>query len=134
MQEKNAKEPKETDLQDSIDVLEVILGNEEGIKYIVNRAFNELPQNGGAKCLGRDLHYMVANVMEVWKHIIKLRITQDFVAYVLGHEVEGPECSYGAEEFKGFIIKVFVALRTMLVEKLARMKQDVAATTECTEP
>eukprot|EP00826_Nyctotherus_ovalis_P054960 TRINITY_DN725_c0_g3_i2.p2 TRINITY_DN725_c0_g3~~TRINITY_DN725_c0_g3_i2.p2 ORF type:complete len:139 (+),score=46.78 TRINITY_DN725_c0_g3_i2:129-545(+) len=133
---KSGIRPKEytaENLQDAIDVLDAILGNEEGIMYIVGRAFKELPAKEEGKCLGRNLHYMVANVMGVWKHMLNMNITQDFVGFVLGPEAEAPDCSYNAEQFKGFIIKVFTALRTMLIERKQRMKEEAPLTTESTE-
>ena len=118
-------ECKTEELQDTIDVLEAILGNEEGVLYVANQAFKELPRvkaEEEGRCARKDTFYMITNVMEVWKHMMNIRIPQNFVEYVLGPEVGYPGEPYKAEEFSGFILKVFTSLKTMLQERLATVK------------
>jgi len=112
------------ELQDAADILEAILGNEEGISYVVNQAYKELPvskEGEEPKCERKDACYMVANVMELWNNMLNVRITKQFVELVLGPTVDMPGEPYNKAEFQAFIIKVFTTLKAFILERISRL-------------
>ena len=125
-------EYKAEELQDIIDILDAILGNEEGVSYVVKQAFKEMP--GGKEgeeqvCVRKEAFYFIANVLEVWKEMLNLKITENFVRFALGPGIEYTGAGYTATEMTGFILKIFVALRTMLQERTLSLKEGVPAKT-----